>query len=154
VFQCRVAVLAIDGDRLLVHQLPGEPYWSLPGGRLEIGETFAQAAVREMREETGLEVEAVSVRWLVENFFDGTLPGITGARFHEVGAYVQVTVPPELSARDEFTGFEDAGDLHHELHFRWFPFADLDGLDLRPSVLRGLLARLDEPHVITTNDER
>ncbi|MGL5409064.1 MAG: nucleotide triphosphate diphosphatase NUDT15, partial [Shewanella sp.] len=30
------------------------PYWSIPGGHLELGESFEQAAVREVYEETGL----------------------------------------------------------------------------------------------------
>jgi 8-oxo-dGTP pyrophosphatase MutT (NUDIX family) len=44
-----------------VFDLPAEPAFSsvVPGGRLEPGETAAQAAVRELHEETGLEVEVV-----------------------------------------------------------------------------------------------
>src|SRR4029453_7448445 len=48
-------------DQLLVFDLPAEPAFSsvVPGGRRERGETAAEAAVRELREETGLEVEVV-----------------------------------------------------------------------------------------------
>ena len=41
---------------LLVRQSYGQRYWSLPGGTVELGESLDQAAVREMREETGLDV--------------------------------------------------------------------------------------------------
>lgn len=52
------AVIRIDDALLLVRRgrPPEAGRWSLPGGRLEWGETVAQAVEREVREETGLEV--------------------------------------------------------------------------------------------------
>lgn len=49
-----------EGRVLLIlrDQEPAMGRWSLPGGRLEEGETSAQAVVREVLEETGLVVEA------------------------------------------------------------------------------------------------
>lgn len=52
-----VAVVLLDGDRVLLVER-GEPpavgQWTVPGGLLEVGETIAEGALRELREETGL----------------------------------------------------------------------------------------------------
>jgi ADP-ribose pyrophosphatase YjhB (NUDIX family) len=45
-----------DGALLLVRQNYGRRYWSLPGGVMEHGESIDQAAIREVKEETGLDV--------------------------------------------------------------------------------------------------
>jgi 8-oxo-dGTP diphosphatase len=58
--RCVGAVLHDEAGRLLLIQRatePGRGRWSIPGGRVLPGETDAAAVRRELREETGLEVE-------------------------------------------------------------------------------------------------
>ncbi|MDX9955092.1 MAG: NUDIX domain-containing protein [Anaerolineae bacterium] len=45
-----------EGQLLLVQQNYGARYWSLPGGVMEAGESIDQTAIREVKEETGLDI--------------------------------------------------------------------------------------------------
>src|SRR3546814_14808999 len=51
---------------LLLHRTAGDSIWSLPGGRLLVGEPVTEAVRRELREETGMKAEPGEVLWRSE----------------------------------------------------------------------------------------
>lgn len=67
------AVVLHSGRLLLVRRgrEPGAGLWSLPGGRLEPGESLAASVSREVAEETGIEVEAGDLVGFVERRGEG-----------------------------------------------------------------------------------
>jgi acetyl-CoA carboxylase carboxyl transferase subunit beta len=116
------AVIVADGAILLV-QRGHEPQlgrWSVPGGRVEPGETLAEAARREAYEETGLEVRIGDELW------DLTIPA--GDVAYEVHDFAATVTGGTLRAGD------DAADV------RWVPFGELDLLPLTDGLM-GYLTR-------------
>ncbi len=64
-----VGVVDVEAGALLLvrrRRAPGAGRWSLPGGRVEVGETLRQAAAREAEEETGLHLEIGDLLGTVE----------------------------------------------------------------------------------------
>jgi ADP-ribose pyrophosphatase YjhB (NUDIX family) len=65
-----VGGLITKGDRILVVKRendPGKGLWSIPGGLLEVGETIQEGVKREIREETGLDVEVVELLDVIDS---------------------------------------------------------------------------------------
>lgn len=105
-----------EGRILLVKRRnnPGSGLWSVPGGRVEPGESDTQAVIREMAEETGLTVEP------------GALVGRVQRGPYSIADYRCVVVGGSLQAGDDAT---DA---------RWCDAAALDDLPLVPLLLETL----------------
>jgi 8-oxo-dGTP diphosphatase len=58
------AIIPMGNDTILLIKRNTKPfvgYWALPGGRMDLGETVEQTIVREVKEETGLDVAIVRV---------------------------------------------------------------------------------------------
>jgi ADP-ribose pyrophosphatase YjhB (NUDIX family) len=64
-----VGAIVVRDSRVLLVRRGNEPlkgHWTLPGGMLEVGETLTAGVVREVREETGLDVEPIELIELLD----------------------------------------------------------------------------------------
>ena len=124
------AVIVKDGKAIIIKRA-NEPYkgqWSIPGGRVELGESLHDAVRREMREETGLEVEVgplidVFERIQVEQP-SGPAESGHSVRYHFVIIdYLCTCSGGTLCAGD------DAADA------KWVTIEELAGYDIRESAV-------------------
>jgi 8-oxo-dGTP diphosphatase len=107
------AIVVHDGDLLMVQRAkePRRGLWALPGGSVEPGELVIEAAVRELREETGLEGAAGSLVGFTEQFSDDV-------HFVVLGIEVTVLERKEPVAADDATAA------------RWVPLHEVAELPL------------------------
>ncbi|CBG72637.1 putative NUDIX hydrolase [Streptomyces scabiei 87.22] len=133
------AVVRDDAGRLLLIHKTDNDLWALPGGGHDIGERIADTVVREVREETGIDVEIDNIVGLY------TDP-------QHVLAYDNGEVRQQFSIC--FRAHPVSGSLRtssESKEVRWIDPADLDGLDIHPSMMlrirHGLDGARQEPYV-------
>jgi 8-oxo-dGTP diphosphatase len=131
-----VAVYARKADRVLVIEHRRLKTWLPIGGELEPGETPVEAAERELREETGIDLEMQPLAGAL----DGVPPGLIGYEEHQAGSkglhmnfvfVVEVAPDAEVVPNDEFGAFRwvdraELAELASPLNVRQFGFLALD----------------------------
>ncbi len=125
------AVVEHDGALLLVrHRKPDrEPYWVLPGGRLEPGETIPECAEREVLEETGLSGRFAGVLYVSEFLREGR---------HTVDVTARVEVAPGEAGEATLGGDPEVAEGSEPTlrEVRWVGLEELRGMELLPQPLK------------------
>ncbi|MFF0228856.1 NUDIX hydrolase [Micromonospora sp. NPDC005254] len=112
-----------EHGQVLLIQRTDNGLWSLPGGGQEIGETVAETAVRETREETGISVEVTG------------MVGVYSDPDHII-EYSDGEVRQQFSLcfrAEPISGTPTPSDESHEV--RWVARDELAALDIHPSTL-------------------
>ncbi len=123
------AVVVRDDELLLIRRGrgPAQGQWSVPGGRVEWGETLAEAVVREVAEETGLQVICGEYIGLVERI---------SQEYH----YVILDFWAYPMADEPLIAGDDAAEA------AWVPLSDLTDLNL----VSGMLEFLADHGIVAT----
>jgi 8-oxo-dGTP diphosphatase len=126
------AVVERDGALLLVrHQKPDrDPYWVLPGGRLEPGETIPECAEREISEETGLSARFSGVLYVSEFLREGR---------HTVDVTVKMAVEEGEEARLGSDPEVEPGSEPTLRELRWVEVDELREIELLPAWIKARL---------------
>jgi ADP-ribose pyrophosphatase YjhB (NUDIX family) len=120
-----VGVVVWHGDRVLLVQRgrpPRQGQWSLPGGAQQLGESLAEAARREVLEETGITVDLGDVIATVDSIERDPEGRV---RYH----YTLIDFAAEAHSAELVPG-DDAADA------RWFELHEIEGLGLWSETLR------------------
>jgi mutator protein MutT len=131
-----VGAVVVDHDRLLMVRRgrgPAQGLWSIPGGKVEHGETLAEAVTRELREETGLEGLCGSFLGYAELLLEDDAGRLVD---HHVALDFEVTVVGD----DEPVAGDDAAEV------RWVDLHEVGEQALAP----GLAEFLHDQGIIPT----
>jgi 8-oxo-dGTP diphosphatase len=117
-----VGAIIVSEGKILLEKRKNEPSrgkWSIPGGLVELGESVEQAIIREVKEETGLDVEAPRLIDVVDNI---SLDAKGKVKYHYVIVDYLVNIRGGLPK-----AASDADEL------KWVPLSEVEEYDLTKS---------------------
>ena len=111
-----VVIDTVDGQVLLMERADAPGLWQSVTGSQDLGETLAQTAIREVREETGLDASQFALTdWGIETRYEiyerwrhRYAPGVTHNTEHVFGLCLPSALPVTLAPREH-------------LQYRWLP---------------------------------
>lgn len=147
-FNYRVCGLILSNGRILAMHDERSPYYYLPGGRVQLGETAEEAVVREIWEELGIRARIARPLWLNQAFFT---EDVDQMRYHELCLYFLMDVSDTdlLSRGNTFSHAEET----HVNRFEWLTYERLMDEYFYPLFLKKRIFALPDELTLLTNRE-
>ncbi|MBW8382706.1 MAG: NUDIX domain-containing protein [Youngiibacter sp.] len=147
-FNYRVCAIIINDNKILAMHDERSPYYYLPGGRVQMGETAEQAVIREVEEELNITSGIIRPLWLNQSFFNEDVDKLN---YHEICIYflMDISNTDLLKKGERFTQHEGS----HTLDFEWLAFKNLAEEHFYPMFLKNDIFNLPEQFAIRTEYE-
>ena len=133
-FNYRVAGVWIVHKHVLLHKDVNDTNWSLPGGRVKLGEESEAALIREFQEELNLDIRVHRMNWIIENFFT-----YKEKNFHEIGLYYRVSSDRNIPIDKQGAFYGVEGE---RLIYKWIPIDMLNEIELYPQCLKSAIKEI------------
>lgn len=131
---CAVGAIVFRGNAVLLIRRakpPARGLWSIPGGRVRLGETLEAAVMRELHEEAGMDVKPVAVGKVIDRIYRDSAGKIAyhyviidyicdaGLGQPQAGSDASDAGFFEIQRLDEMDMTEGTADVIREVHRRW-----------------------------------
>ena len=145
ILNVRACVMIVHNNKILTHKNVNKDHYSLPGGRVEIGENSEKTLKREMQEELGKEIEIKDYMATIENFFE-----MDGKKYHEFYFLYKAEFTNEEDKKIDYIMHNVEGKEY--LQYEWLDLDKIDEYNILPKCLKNILKMKQFPtHVI--NDD-
>lgn len=137
-----VGIIIKNGKVLMVHDEKRKYYYAI-GGAVHVGEKTSEAAVREVFEESGLNVEIDRLLFIQENFFE-----MKDGLHHEVAFYyLMKDIGEQELSGDRVLDFNDEG-------LEWLSISELSNYKVYPQIYNEILKEIPNEITHYVVDER
>lgn len=151
VFNYRVAIVIRNGKKILVQKDDRAQHLTLPGGRCSLGESSVATAIREFKEETGIDTKFKNGVGIIENFFTSSF---TEKKFHEILMINELEFLDDVLYKKEIiNNIEEKKDKFKHLKYVWINVDELKKLIFNPIQILDMLDKNEFQHIINDKNE-
>lgn len=147
-FNYRVCAVIISEGRILAMHDERSPYFYLPGGRVEMGETVEHAVIREVQEELCITPKIIRPLWMNQAFFTEDVDKLN---YHELCIYflMDISETDTFSRGNKFS-LQEGKHIHE---FEWLEFERLEKEYFYPLFLKKEIWNLPDEFTLRSEYE-
>lgn len=147
-FNYRVCAVIISEGRILAMHDERSPYFYLPGGRVEMGETVEHAVIREVQEELCITLKIIRPLWMNQAFFTEDVDKLN---YHELCIYFLMDISEtDILSRGNKFSLQEGKHIHE---FEWLEFERLEKEYFYPLFLKKEIWNLPDEFTLRSEYE-